>query len=144
MKKKRAHDYDSPWKDVLNRYFKEFMVFFFPGAHEDIDWSRGYELLDKEFQKIVRDAELGRRLLDKLVKVYRKDGSESWVLAHIEIQGQEQLDLARRIFTYNYRIFDRYGRPVASLVVLADNHPDWRPDRFGYTLGGARLVSGSP
>ena len=95
---------------MLHRYFKEFTAFFFPDVHEDINWSKGYELLDPEFQKIVRDAELGRRLLDKLVKVYRKDGAESWVLAHIEVQGEEREDLPKRIFTYNYRIFDRYAR----------------------------------
>lgn len=134
--KKRRRDLDSPWKDILHRYFQEFMEFFFPEAHEDIDWSAGYEFLDKEFQKIVRDAELGRRLLDKLVKVWRKDGEEAWVLAHIEIQGQEEKEFARRIYTYNYRIFDRYNRPTASLVVLADEHPQWRPQQFGYCLWG--------
>ncbi len=109
MAKMEKHDHDSPWKDVLHRYFREFMAFFFPEAHDDIDWGRGYEFLDKEFQKIVRDAELGRRLLDKLVKVWRKDGEEAWVLAHIEIQGQEEEEFAKRIYTYNYRIFDRYN-----------------------------------
>jgi hypothetical protein len=134
--KRRRQDLDSPWKDILHRYFQEFMEFFFPTAHEDIDWSRGYEFLDKEFQKIVRDAELGRRLLDKLVKVWRKDGEEAWVLAHVEIQGREEEDFAKRIYIYNYRIFDRYDRPVASLVILADEHLRWHPRRFGYSLWG--------
>ena len=31
---------------------------------------------------------------------------------------------------YNYRIYKEYGRPVASLVVLADSDPDWRPQSF--------------
>jgi hypothetical protein len=34
-----------------------------------IDWNRGYSFLDKELQKVVRDARLGRRLADKLVRV---------------------------------------------------------------------------
>lgn len=33
------------------------------------------------------------------------------------------------MFVYNYRIFDRYDRPVASLAVLADDDPGWRPPR---------------
>ena len=41
-------DYDSPWKDILERYFPPFMAFFFPEAHADIDWSKGYESLDTE------------------------------------------------------------------------------------------------
>ena len=37
-----------------------FMAFFMPGAHAEIDWSRGYESLDKELQQLVREAEQGR------------------------------------------------------------------------------------
>jgi len=33
-------DYDSPWKEMLERYFPEFMAFFFPKAHHEIDWAR--------------------------------------------------------------------------------------------------------
>ncbi len=65
-------DYDSPWKEMLDGYFPDFMAFFFPEAGDDIDWARGYESLDKELQQIVRDAELGKRLADKLMKVWRR------------------------------------------------------------------------
>jgi len=41
-------DYDSPWKEILEWYFPDFMAFFFPHAAAQIDWSRGYETLDKE------------------------------------------------------------------------------------------------
>jgi hypothetical protein len=46
---------------------------------------------------------------------------------------------SKRMFTYNYRIFDRYDRPVASLAVLADERSNWRPDRFGYELWGCEV-----
>ncbi len=35
-------DCDSPWKNVLERYFPEFLAFFFPAAYAGIDWSQGY------------------------------------------------------------------------------------------------------
>jgi len=95
--------------------------------------------LDKELQQIVRDAELGKRLADKLVQVWRKDGDDAWVLAHVEVQGQERPDFAKRMFVYNYRIFDRYDRPVASLAVLSDERTGWRPDHFGYELWGCKV-----
>jgi hypothetical protein len=44
-------DFDSPWKEALEHYFPQFMAFFFPHAHGDIDWARGYEFLDKELQQ---------------------------------------------------------------------------------------------
>jgi hypothetical protein len=47
---------------------------------------RGYESLDKEFQQVVREAEVGRRYVDKLVKVWTKAGVERWVLIHVEVQ----------------------------------------------------------
>jgi hypothetical protein len=117
-------DYDSPWKEALDIYFERFLAFFFPQAHAAFDWSRGYEPLDKELQQIVREAELGRREVDKLVRVWRADGDEAWVLIHVEVQSQEQAEFPRRMYVYNYRLFDRYNRVVASLAVLSDERPD--------------------
>ncbi len=31
-------DYDSPWKEALDRYFEPFLAFFLPDAHAGIDW----------------------------------------------------------------------------------------------------------
>ena len=132
-------DYDSAWKEVLERYFKEFIAFFFPPAYEGIDWETGYEFLDKELQQVVRDAELGRRYADKLVKVWSLDGQEARVLVHVEVQGEVDRDLPKRLYVYNYRIFDRYDRRVVSLAVLADNHPTWKPQSFGYELWGCKV-----
>jgi hypothetical protein len=100
-------DFDSPWKEALEHYFPQFMSFFFPLAHADIDWARGYEFLDKELQQVVRDAELGRRLVDKLARVYARDGEEDWVLVHVEVQGQPEAAFAKRMYVYNYRLYDR-------------------------------------
>jgi hypothetical protein len=132
-------EFDTPWKDILQRYFEEFILFFFPQAHTEIDWTRAPEFLDKELQQVVRDAELGKRLVDKLVKIYRRDGAEAWVLIHIEVQSQEESDFAERMFIYHYRIYDRYKRSVASLAVLGDERRNWRPNRFGYQLFGCAI-----
>ena len=79
----QSDDYDSPWKEILEAYFSDFMAFFFPSIAEGVDWDRGYIFLDKELQQVVRDAELGRRFADKLVQVWRRDGEEAWVLVHV-------------------------------------------------------------
>jgi hypothetical protein len=131
-------DYDSPWKQALEKYFPAFMAFFFPQAHADIDWKRGYSFLDKELEQVVRDAELGKRLADKLVQVWRQDGEAEYILAHIEVQGQKKSDFAERMYVYNYRIYDRYRHPVASLAVLADEEDHWRPAEYSYELWGSR------
>lgn len=43
------------------------------------------------------------------------------------------------MFVYNYRIFDRYRRTVASLAVLGDENRTWRPQQFGYQLFGTEV-----
>jgi hypothetical protein len=132
-------EYDSPWKQILQLYFEDFMQFFFPQAHREIDWTRQPEFLDKELEQVVRDAQLGKRLADKLVKIYRIGGEESWILIHLEIQSQSESDFSERMFIYNYRIYDRYKRSVASLAVLGDEQVNWRPNRFGYELFGTKV-----
>lgn len=132
-------EFDSPWKEIIEWYFEEFMLFFFPAAHADIDWGCGVEFLDKELQQVVRDAELGRRYADKLAKVWRKSGEEEWVLAHVEVQGQAETVFDRRMYSYNYRLFDRYDRPVASFAVINDEGRKWKPGKFGYDLWGCKI-----
>lgn len=95
----RRDDYDSPWKDLLDRWHQRFLEFFFPVAAADIDWSRGYEFLDKELQKVTRRAMVGRRHVDKLIKVWRRSGQETWVLIHTEVQGNRETGFARRLYT---------------------------------------------
>ncbi len=131
-------DYDSPWKTTIEFFFEDFLAFFYPQAHVGIDWSKGYEFLDKELEKVVRDAELGRRYVDKLVRVWSQEGEPEFVLIHVEVQGQQDSDFAQRMYVYNYRVFDRYQRKVASFAVLADNNTHWRPSDFCYELWGSR------
>jgi hypothetical protein len=123
-------EYDSPWKTILKTYFQEFINFFYPDIYADIDWTKPIEFLDKELIQVTRDAEIGRRLADALVKVYWLDGEESWLYIHIEVQSQRDDDLPHRVYVYNYRIYDQYKQPITSLVILGDNEINWRPDHF--------------
>ena len=142
----RRDEYDSPWKQLLERFFPEFMAFFFPGAHSQIDWDAGYEFLDKELARVARDATLGQRYADKLVRVQRREGGESLVLVHIEVQGWREAAFAQRMYVYHYRLYDRYARraqgqppPVVSLAVLTDEESGWRPRQYRYGLWGCEL-----
>ncbi|ETR65278.1 MAG: hypothetical protein OMM_14509, partial [Candidatus Magnetoglobus multicellularis str. Araruama] len=136
--KKLRHDIDSPWKDVIDLYFKEFMIFFYPDIARDIDWSKAPIFMDKELSKITSDAKTGIRYVDKLVKVWRKNGEETWVLLHIEVQGQPQDIFPDRMFTYATRLRDRYQLMVVSLAILADDDPNWRPSTFTEELWGCK------
>ena len=95
-------------------------------------------MLDKELQQITPESEQGRRVVDKLIKVWRTDGQDEWVLVHVEVQSQAETEFAQRMYVYNYRLFDRYNRRVASFAILGDDRPAWRPCRFGYELWGTK------
>lgn len=52
MTNQQQDEYDSPWKEVLERYFQQFMGFFFPQAHALINCSQPYQSLDNGFQQV--------------------------------------------------------------------------------------------
>ncbi len=132
-------DFDSAWKEALDNLFEPFMAFFFPDAHREIDWTERCDTLENELQTIAAKSEQGRRVADKLVQVRRTSGQVEWVLVHLEFQSQPEADFAKRMYVYNYRLFDRYNQKVASFAILGDDRPAWRPDRFGYELWGTEV-----
>jgi hypothetical protein len=136
----RRADHDSPWKMALESYFEEFLGLLFPAINQQVDWSKGYSFLDKELQQITPDADSGRRHADKLIKVYARDGSETWVLIHVEVQGEPEEAFAERMYTYQYRLRDRYKMDVVSLAVLADTRKHFRPTTFHYQRWGCELT----
>ena len=91
-------DQDSPWKEALERFFPEFLALLFPAIHAEIDWRTPYRSLDRELQQITGDADSGRRYADKLLDVRTHDGRETWVLVHVEVQGDAQAVFPRRMF----------------------------------------------
>ena len=116
-------DMDGAWKEAFTEYLEPFFALCLPHVHAEINWPRGFDFLDKELQKIVPQADCGLRSVDLLVRVWRRNGAEQWVLIHVEIQAQYVADFPERIFEYHYGIRDRYRRPVASFAVLADDNP---------------------
>jgi hypothetical protein len=136
---KQPDEFDSPWKEILETYFPDFLNFFFPSIYSEIDWQKGYNFLDRELATITKDAEIGKRFADKLVKLWKSTGEEMWVLVHVEIQSQENNDFSERIFIYYYRLRDKYKLPIVSLAILGDENENWRPQAFDSQLWGCRV-----
>ncbi len=137
-------DYDNPWKEAIEAHFSSFLSFFFPEAHQEIDWRQAPVFLDQELRVVARDAESGNRIIDKLARVSRINGETGWVYIHLEVQGQRQDKFAERMFVYHYRLFDRYQQPIASLALLTDDQPRWRPASYGYRALGCELSLSYP
>lgn len=145
-KKTRARNskYDSAWKEVIERFFKFFLEFFFPEMHDKIDFSRKIEFLNTGLRSITASSDLGDRVSDVLVKVYLKDGTPRYIciLIHIEIQGQPRVDFMERMYIFNYRTFDKRieeGAPVISAAILTDDNETYRPDEYSVRFCGFEL-----
>ncbi len=125
-----AAEFDGPWKEALDLYFRQFVELFFPDLDREIDWERELDFQDKELQQIAPGAAAGRGVVDKLVKVWTKRGKQECVFVHVEVQTQNDPDLARRMYQYNHRLEDKYGSMPVSLVVLGDYGRGWRPTEY--------------
>lgn len=132
-------DYDTAWKKILEDYFKDFLVLCYPKVANKIDWTRKCEFMDKELNSITNTSETGNLFVDKLVKVHRKNGQETHVLIHVEVQGEAEKDFAQRMFTYHYRLFDKYQKPVLSMAILTDKSRQWRPSFYKHSVWDCRL-----
>jgi hypothetical protein len=123
-------DYDSPWKNILETYFEDFFLFFFPQYHQEINWNKKVEFLDKELQRLTAKDKVGRRYADKLVRVTLVNGKKARILIHVEVQSFSEKNFPERVYIYNYRIFNRYKSRVATFVVFADENQKWRPQVY--------------
>jgi hypothetical protein len=124
---------DVLWKGIIEDLFADFLRFFYARADELFDMDRGFEFLDKEMGQLYPGQDIqDPKFVDKLVKVYKKDGTEEWILIHLEVQGYYDKLFARRMFTYFYRILDRFDKEVASIAIFSDNDKNYQPDRYEY------------
>ena len=133
------NDFDSPWKESIEKFFPAFMGFFFAEISQEIDWHKSVEFMDKELEKVTIDAELGRRYADKLVKVQLTNGESKFVLVHIEIQASRETGFAERIYVYRHRIWERYRLNVSSLVIFVDGEPNYHPCEYKTECWGTEL-----
>ena len=97
--------------------------------------------MDKELEQLVpKDKLESPKFVDKLVKVFTKNGAEEWILVHIEVQGYDDREFAKRMFTYFYRILDKYGKPVTAIAIFTDFNPKFRPREYEYNYLGTRCI----
>ncbi len=132
-------EFDSPWKEILEFYFLNFLELCSPELFRAIDPSIAPIARDKELQKIAVDSEIGAKVVDKLFEVQLTDGKLAWIFVHVEVQNQWVKDFAKRMYIYHYRIQDRYNRPVAGIAILGDENPKWRPDHHSERVFGCDL-----
>lgn len=129
-----VHRNDILWGGVLEDFFMEFLQFFFTGADEIFDFSKGFIFLDRTLTEMfpVKDVK-HPRFVDKLVRVFAKNGKPRWFLIHIEVQGYRQTFFSKRVFIYYYKILEKYGVPVTCIVIYLGKRN--KPNASFYSSG---------
>ena len=124
--------YDMLWKGVIEEIMEDLLLFIDPEIGKKLDLERGFEYLDKELAELYPEPErpANSRVVDKLVKVFLLDGSERWMLLHLEIQGNNDKDFAARMFEYYIRVHSKHQRPVAAIAVLTGKNAGKMPAVF--------------
>jgi hypothetical protein len=137
---------DILWKGILERIFDAFLRFIYPAADGVFDMEKGFGFLDKELEEMYPEPgkDTDTRYVDKLVKVFRRDGKEEWMLIHIEVQGETKAAdrplFGERMFRYFYRIYDRYNRPVTAIAIFTGTDGHRLPCKFEYECMKTRLT----
>ncbi|MGA6580808.1 Rpn family recombination-promoting nuclease/putative transposase, partial [Providencia sp. NPDC089923] len=129
---------DYLWKKVIADLFTDFLLFFLPDFHMEVDFSKPVEFLQQELFKEIMDERKGLRRTDQLVKVQLKNGEEKWVLVHIEVQTQDEKGFAKRVFEYFYRIYDRYEQKIVA-IALFTNTSKKSTNTYNYLYFGTEL-----
>lgn len=131
---------DSLWKAILEDLLADFLRFFFSNADAIFDMKKGFEYLDKEMAQIAADTNPeSPKYVDKLVKAYTRTGNEQWVLVHVEVQGYTDTHFEERMFTYYYRIFDRYRKRITAIVLLTDRDRKFHPTTYHSEFLGTKI-----
>ena len=132
---------DILWKGALEDLFDDFLRFFYPDVDLLFDMERGFEYLDKELDQLFPPEEdnFEPRYVDKLVKVFTLTGDEEWILVHIEVQGYNDKDFARRMFQYYYRILDQYDKPITAFAIFTDNNEKFHPKYYERNFLGTKV-----
>lgn len=132
---------DTLWKEIIEDLFDDFLAFFLPDLHVEVDASREPQFLEQELHQIIPSRERkGKRINDKLVKVYLKSGQEKWILVHIEVQGEYETNFSERMFVYYYRIFDKYRQEITAIALFTGKKTPRKYDRYKTTVFGTSIL----
>ena len=126
---------------MLDAYFQAFMELFYLEIAEKIDWTAGYETLDKELQAITTDARIGKRFVDKLFKVKTSEGQEEVILIHIEIQGKKEEEFSKRLFQYYCKLFTKRDQSILTLAILTGDNRNWHPKNYQKEVFGFSVIN---
>ncbi|SMC59271.1 hypothetical protein SAMN04488524_1363 [Pedobacter africanus] len=141
-RKPRRRD-DLLWKAIVEDVSEDFLRFFFPEADALFDFSRKCEYLDKEFDPFFPYEEntAAVRYVDKLIKVYLKNGTEKWIAIHVEVQNQRgKEDFSSRMIRYWYLMKEKYNVSITALAIITGSNNKFKPTPYVEKCLGTKLT----
>ena len=134
-------DFDGNWKEIITEFFEEFIQFFLPQLYPEVDFSRPFENLDKELTQILEAIGSDKlRIADKLVKVWLKDGTEKWILIHIEVQSYFEKLFSKRMYEMFSMIFNKHMHPIVAIAIYTNTKTPRLYHRFIEQNFGTTLI----
>ncbi len=137
-------DYDGAWKEALRQFLPAILECYFPAIAATVDWEHPPEWFNKELSQILGQTGRRNRTVDVLVKLRLRDGSEQWILLHIEVQTHYEEDFPGRLALYNSGLFWIFRQRVVTLAVLADLREGWLPTEDRFQLAGFESLTRFP
>jgi hypothetical protein len=138
-RKKSLRTQDELWKAVIITLWSPFLHFCMEDWVDRIDFTQKPEFLDKELKRLMLLNKSKNRAVDVLMRVYLKDGTTKCFLFHVEVQGYYDSNFEQRVYQYYYRIGDLLQEPVETLVIMIDEDPNYRPNKYHQVLGQTEL-----
>jgi hypothetical protein len=115
-------DHDRLFKELLTRFFLDFLEVFCPELAKYLD-PGSLEFLDKE---VFTDVTRGERHEVDLVAKARFRGQPLGFLIHVEAQARQQAVFAQRMFRYFARFHEKHNLPVYPIAVFSYQTPKER------------------
>ncbi|AXM88204.1 transposase [Anoxybacillus ayderensis G10] len=108
-------DHDRLFKELIQTFFEEFIVLFFPAMHEHIDFHH----LSFLSEELFTDVTAGEKYRVDLLVETKLKGEDGLVIVHIENQSYVQPSFPERMFIYFSRLFEKYRKPIVPIAVFS-------------------------
>ncbi|MBS1665354.1 MAG: Rpn family recombination-promoting nuclease/putative transposase [Bacteroidetes bacterium] len=113
--------YDMLWKGMIEEVIEDLLLFVDPEISKELDLEKGFQFLDKELAALKPEPTLpsSPKVVDKLVRIFLREGGERWMLLHLEVQGGKKTKkFPGRMFEYYVRLSSKYNKPIAAIAIL--------------------------
>lgn len=119
-------DHDQLFKQLIQEFFEEFILLFFPDAYEEIDFHHVSFLNQEYFTDLV----FGERNYLDVVAETKVKGEDGFIIVHIEPQSTHRKDFNQRMFRYFCHLYLKHGKPILPIAVFTYDQPREESDTF--------------